>query len=148
MFYPCVESISKAIQGVLGSVIPTTAPKSAKLVWMLVELATLYTLAYQLRSPKLYGRNGALFGHARPPQHFPGGRKHKNTSKNKKLCSAQTLGQVQSVLSSKTHQILAGWTNPQRSDSRNRISTFSCLKLNKKFALNKVFCFWKSSCVS
>ena len=101
-----------------------------------------------LRNSKVDGRNGALFGVERPPQRFCGVRKHKHTSKNKKLCSTQTLVKVWSVLSSKTHPDLADWSNPQRLGSRNGISTSFCLKLNKKFVRNKVFCFWKSVCVS
>ena len=101
-----------------------------------------------LRIQKPFGRNGALFGVPRPPQLFSGVSKHKHTSKNKKLCSEQTSRKVWSVLSSKTHPVLADWTNPQGLGSRDGISTFSWPKLNKKFVRNKVFCFWKCVGVS
>ena len=102
----------------------------------------------QLRNQDLYERDGALFGVARPPQLFSDVRKHKHTSKNKKLCSAQTLGKVWSVLSSKTHPFLADGTNPQILGSRDGISIVSWLKLNNKLVRNKVCCFWKCACVS
>ena len=101
-----------------------------------------------LRIQKPFGRNGALFGVPRPPQLFSGVRKHKHTSKNKKLCSEQTLGKVWSVLSSKTHRFLADGTNTQILGSRDGISIVSWLTLNNKLVRNKVFCFWKSVCVS
>ena len=101
-----------------------------------------------LRIQKPYGRNGALLGVARPPQLFSGVRKHKHTSKNKKLCSEQTLGKVWSLLSSKTHPVLADGTNPQILGSRDGISIVSWLTLNNKLVRNKVFCFWKCVGVS